>query len=293
VEQNNIQNCPLCGHHEFDHFMSLKDNMITKEDFNVVSCKSCGFHFTSPIPSIDDIGRYYKSEDYISHSSSKKGFINSIYNRVRNYTLKQKVKLVSDFSTGKNLLDVGSGTGHFLNQAKLDGFSVQGLEPDSDAVDFAKQNFNIDLEPLSTLYHIEANSKDVITMWHVLEHVYDLQKDFTQLVNVLKPNACLVIAVPNMESYDANYYKEMWAAYDVPRHLYHFRKNDINFLAEKHNCKLIAVKPMKFDSFYVSMLSEKYKGGNIVKAFFVGLKSNMRASKNGGYSSQIYILRKN
>jgi 2-polyprenyl-3-methyl-5-hydroxy-6-metoxy-1,4-benzoquinol methylase len=273
--------------------MSLKDNMITKEDFRIVSCKSCGFHFSNPIPSIDDIGRYYKSEEYISHSSSKKGFINSIYNRVRNYTLKQKVKLVSEFSTGKNLLDVGSGTGHFLYQAKLGGFSVQGLEPDSDAVSFAKQNFSLDLDPLASLYTIEANSIDVITMWHVLEHVYNLEKDFSQLVHVLKPNACLIIAVPNMESYDAKYYKELWAAYDVPRHLYHFRKKDISYLAEKHNCKLVDVKPMKFDSFYVSMLSEKYKGGNILKAFLVGLKSNIHAVKGGGYSSQIYILRKN
>lgn len=266
--------------------------MITKENFNIVSCDSCGFHFTNPIPSINNIGDYYKSDKYVSHSSSKKGVINSLYNLVRSFTLRKKVKLIKQFVKGKKLLDIGSGTGHFLNQAKINGFDVIGLEPDSDAVEYALKNFNADLLPLDFLYQLKPESQDVITLWHVLEHVYDLEKDFKQIVSVLKPGGYVFIAVPNLDSFDAKYYNEFWAAYDVPRHLYHFRKKDINYLANKFSLNLMDTKGMKFDSFYVSMLSEKYKNGNFLKAFFIGLKSNLKA-KSFGYSSQIYILLKN
>lgn len=292
MEQLNKTNCPICDSHNFAPFMDVKDHMITKEDFKIVKCIACGFHFTNPIPSIANIGEYYKSEEYVSHSSSKKGIINSLYNLVRNHTLKKKVSLLQSLSSGKELLDIGSGTGHFLNQAKQTGFVVEGLEPDQDAVNFAKTNFKVDLFPLAHLYELEKESKDFITMWHVLEHVYNLKEDFQQIVNVLKIGGYLIIAVPNLESYDAKLYKEYWAAYDVPRHLYHFRKTDIQNLASQFGLKLEVVKPMKFDSYYVSMLSEKYKGGSIVKAFLNGWMSNLKSSK-GGYSSQIYILRKN
>lgn len=291
MEQLNKTHCPICESESFSDFMKVKDHMITQEDFKIVSCNSCGFHFTNPIPSLDKIGEYYKSDAYVSHSSSKKGIINSLYNIVRNYTLKKKVSLLKSLSSGENLLDIGAGTGHFLNQAKQTGFVVEGLEPDQDAVNFASTNFNVDLFPLEYLYEIKNESKDFVTMWHVLEHVYDLKKDFQQIVDVLKKGAYLIIAVPNLESYDAQFYKEYWAAYDVPRHLYHFRKKDIENLAKQFDLKLEQVKPMKFDSYYVSMLSEKYKKGSIVRAFLNGWKSNSKA-KLFGHSSQIYILRK-
>lgn len=292
MEQLNKTNCPICESGSFSDFMKVKDHMITQEDFQIVSCNACGFHFTNPIPSLETIGEYYKSDAYVSHSSSKKGIINSLYNIVRNYTLKKKVSLLKFLSSGKNLLDIGAGTGHFLDQAKQTGFVVEGLEPDQDAVKFASTNFNVDLCPLSHLYEIENESKDFVTMWHVLEHVYKLKQDFQQIVNVLKKGGYLIIAVPNLESYDAKLYKEFWAAFDVPRHLYHFRKTDIENLAKQFDLRLEQVRPMKFDSYYVSMLSEKYKNGSILKAFWNGFMSNAKSSK-GGYSSQIYILRKN
>jgi 2-polyprenyl-3-methyl-5-hydroxy-6-metoxy-1,4-benzoquinol methylase len=292
VEHIKLAHCPLCNAENHKFFLKVKDHMITKENFNIFECSSCGFHFTNPRPSLSNIGHYYKSEDYVSHSSSKKGFINSIYNFIRNYTIKQKVNLLKSLSKKTEVLDIGAGTGHFLNACKTNGFSVLGLEPDEDAVNFAKNNFQLDLKPLATLYDLESNSKDFISMWHVLEHVYNLKQDFTEIVRVLKDDGFLIIAVPNMESYDAKIYKENWAAYDVPRHLYHFRKLDIEHLAKEYGLKLFDVKGMKFDSFYVSMLSEKYIGGSIFKAFFNGLKSNLKANK-GGYSSQIYILSKN
>lgn len=284
-------NCPVCEGILLSEFMTLPDHMITKEIFKIVNCNSCGFHFTNPIPSEEFIGNYYKSENYISHSSSKSGLINKAYNVVRNITLKRKVNLVSRLAKGKNLLDIGSGTGHFLNASKISGFQVQGLEPDQDAKDFAKKEFGLSLQDLSEIQTMAADSKDVITMWHVLEHVYHLKRDLKEFVRVLKKDGVFIVAVPNMSSWDAKHYGSFWAAFDVPRHLYHFQEKTIRNLFSQFEMECVEVLPMKFDAFYVSMLSEKYKSGNIVSGIINGLKSNFNA-KSGGFSSQIYVFKK-
>ena len=281
--------CPVCEHTEFKEFIALKDWMITKEEFTIVKCSSCGFHFTNPIPAESIIGNYYKSEEYVSHSSSNKGIINRVYSIVRNYTLKQKVKLLSNYTKGNSLLDIGAGTGHFLNLAQAQGYEIQGLEPDEDARSFANQQFNLSLEKLDTLTSISSDSKDLITMWHVLEHVYHLKRDLSEIVRVLKTGGYLFIAVPNMDSWDAKFYKSYWAAYDVPRHLYHFQENTIKKLIETFGLVHRDTLPMKFDSYYVSMLSEKYKGGSMLKGILNGFISNAKSMK-GGYSSQIYVF---
>lgn len=287
----NIDHCPICAASKFTPFMSCVDYTVSQNKFNIVSCDACSFHFTNPIPVIEEIGEYYKSESYISHSSTNKGLINKIYQKVRNYTLKQKVKLIQKESVGKNHLDIGAGTGHFLNASSLAGFNTLGLEPDTDARQMAIDNFKVNIKPLEELHNLEDNSQDVITMWHVLEHVYDLQKDLKKITSVLKEDGTMIVAVPNRSSYDAKKYKEFWAAYDLPIHLYHFVPNDIRHLFSQFNMEVKEILPMKFDSYYVSMLSEKYKGGNIVSAFFTGLKSNFKANSET-YSSQIYILKK-
>ncbi len=291
MEHLNNRNCPVCDSSQNELFLTIPDHMITKETFKVVRCSSCGFHFTNPIPQESEIGRYYKSEDYISHSSNNSGIVNKAYNVVRNITLKRKVNLITRLSKGKELLDVGAGTGHFLNSCKNANWKVQGLEPDEDARDFAEKNFDLNLDPLSDLFEIEDNSKDVITMWHVLEHVYHLKRDVAELVRILKPDGVLIIAVPNMSSKDAQHYKEDWAAFDVPRHLYHFQKETIVKLMNQFNLSCDEILPMNFDSYYVSMLSEKYKKGNLVSGVLNGLKSNF-GGKSNGFSSQIYVFRK-
>lgn len=285
-------NCPVCESSDFSNHLTLADHMITKEVFSVVKCNSCGFHFTNPIPSEEVIGNYYKSENYISHSNSKSGLINKAYNVVRKITLKKKVNLVSRLAKGKNLLDIGSGTGHFLNESKITGFDVQGLEPDEDAKKFAKDEFSLSLEDLEEIIKIDSNSKDVITMWHVLEHVYHLKRDLSEFVRVLSDDGVFIVAVPNMSSWDAKHYGTFWAAYDVPRHLYHFQEATIKKLFSQFNLDCVEILPMKFDSFYVSMLSEKYKSGKVVSGVINGLKSNMMAKKHG-FSSQIYVFKKN
>lgn len=288
---NEIKNCPVCNGTEFKLFLEAIDYTVSRKKFKIVSCNNCGFHFTNPIPPMNEIGEYYKSESYISHSSTNKGIVNKLYQAVRKRTLKQKVKLVKSLGKGDSILDIGAGTGHFLNECKKSGMEVIGLEPDEDARAFAKGNFEVTLKPIEELYQLEDNSKDVISMWHVLEHVYELRKDLEQINRVIKSEGRLVVAVPNMNSFDAKHYKEFWAAYDLPIHLYHFTPKDIERLFALYEMEVERISPMKFDSYYVSMLSEKYKGGNIVRAFWNGLRSNMKAS-NGSYSSQIYILKK-
>lgn len=283
--------CPVCVSSQFDTHLDVKDWMISKETFTIQTCLACGFHFTNPIPSEDTIGSYYKSEDYVSHSSTNKGLVNKLYNLVRTITLDTKVSLIRSYAKGNEVLDIGSGTGHFLDACQKAGFNIQGLEPDEDARSFASANFGLVLDTLDTLPTIDSNSKDIITMWHVLEHVYHLKRDVAEIVRVLKDNGTLFVAVPNMNSYDAKVYKEYWAAYDVPRHLYHFQENTIKHLFSQFDMECVNIYPMKFDSYYVSMLSEKYRGGSVVKAFVHGWLSNMK-SHTHGYSSQIYVFKK-
>jgi 2-polyprenyl-3-methyl-5-hydroxy-6-metoxy-1,4-benzoquinol methylase len=288
---NTIRNCPVCEETYFKDFLEIKDHMITQEKFKIVECDACGFHFTNPIPESDKIGEYYKSEKYISHSSNKKGLINFLYNTVRSITLKEKVKWVRNITEGKCLLDIGSGTGHFLKAANDNGFNGIGLEPDADARDFAHKNNHVRSSSQEELHNIEAKSFDVVTMWHVLEHVYDLRKDLKRIEEILNSNGKLFIAVPNMNSYDARFYKKNWASYDVPRHLYHFKQNDISRLLLDFGFDLKKVIPMRYDAYYISMLSEKYKNRFILFGVFRGLISNMKAKKYG-YSSQVYVFEK-
>ncbi len=283
--------CPICQRGAFTPFLNAVDYTVSKSTFSIVKCDNCDFHFTNPIPVIDEIGEYYKSESYVSHSSTNKGLINKLYQTVRKRTLKKKVKLVQQVAKGNQLLDIGAGTGHFIDACQQAGLQPLGLEPDEDARNFATTNFDVAIEPIEELYQLAEKSKDVITMWHVLEHVYNLREDIAQIERVLKDDGTLIVAVPNRNSYDAKKYKEFWAAYDLPIHLYHFTPNDIRRLFDQFQMEVKEVLPMKYDSFYVSMLSEKYKGGNLPNAFLTGLRSNIKADGES-YSSQIYILQK-
>lgn len=285
-----LESCPICANNTFENHLDVIDHMITKERFSIVRCTSCGFHFTNPRPTSNTIGNYYNSEEYVSHSSTKKGLINYLYNLVRVKTLKQKVAWIQDVATGNELLDIGCGTGHFLKVANRKGFHGIGLEPDESARKYAINEHQLKVYPIGELYTLRENTFDVITMWHVLEHVYNLNEDIAQIKKLLKPNGYIFIAVPNMNSFDAKHYKSFWAAYDVPRHLYHFKKLDIERLFLNHGFELKKVIPMKYDAFYVSMLSEKYKKGNVLNALFTSLRSNFKANKLG-YSSQVYVLR--
>lgn len=285
-----LKNCPACESADISKQKTVKDHFLSQENFDLYTCTSCHLLFTNPRPALEKIGTYYKSEDYVSHSSTKKGLVNRVYNSVRSYTLNGKLKLIRTLSEGKGLLDIGAGTGHFVTKMKSAGYEVTGLEPDEDARAVCAELNRVDLLPIERLYAEELGSFDVITMWHVLEHVYNLRDDLKRISGLLNQNGVLVIAVPNHTSFDAEHYDGFWAAYDVPRHLYHFDPSSIIPMVEGYGLKFEKMLPMKFDSYYVSMLSEKYKGGSLMSALKVGWKSNRR-SKGGKCSSQIYIFR--
>jgi len=291
----NLKTCPVCSGTELNKLLSVKDHSISGELFNISMCKSCGFKFTNPIPSEESIGKYYQSENYISHSDTNKGIINKLYHLVRKQSLKSKLNLVNKNSTKKGtVLDIGCGTGYFLQACKEDGWKIEGMEPDSTARALAEKNTGQTI--FQDLFSVkEENKYDVITLWHVLEHVHKLNESIQHIHKLLKENGRLIIAVPNHLSYDSTTYGEFWAAYDVPRHLYHFSPKDMDNLLNKHKFTKTDTQPMLFDSFYVSMLSDKYKYGktNYLRAFLNGFKSNRKAAGTKNYSSIIYVFKKN
>jgi len=289
--------CPVCGSAEIKNVLSAKDHTVSSEAFVIAECAACSLRFTQDVPDAVSIAAYYKSEDYISHSNTSKGLINRLYQSVRRRTLVKKRRLVQKVTgMGKGqLLDVGSGTGAFVSEMSLNGWFVTGLEPDEGARQVAKKEYNIELRDMNQFYVLPPQSFDAITLWHVLEHVHDLSPYVEQLKNLLKENGRLLIAVPNYTSKDAVIYKEHWAAYDVPRHLYHFSPQSMQVLMEKHGLKILQHKPMWYDSFYISMLSSKYKTGKtkLFSSFFNGFRSNLKAWGDvKRCSSVIYVVGK-
>jgi 2-polyprenyl-3-methyl-5-hydroxy-6-metoxy-1,4-benzoquinol methylase len=272
-------------------YLTVKDFSVSKETFGLYHDEKYDMLVTIPKPTIENLPSYYESEDYISHSDKKSGMFSMIYQFVRSFTLKNKLKIIEQFQPNKgSLLDIGAGTGHFLDLAQKNNWKVKGIEPNDGAKKIASEKGISFIENVQSL---ESNSFDVITMWHVLEHVYDLEEQIELLKRVLKKEGTLIIAVPNFHSYDAKYYKQFWAAFDVPRHLWHFSKKSIKKLFQDKNMKVVEMLPMKWDAFYVSLLSEKNKKGymNFFKGFFVGLRSNYKAKKQFEYSSIIYIIK--
>jgi 2-polyprenyl-3-methyl-5-hydroxy-6-metoxy-1,4-benzoquinol methylase len=289
--------CPICNGLESLPFLSVQDHTVSGEKFNLVNCKSCSFLFTANPPAADKIGNYYQSDAYISHTDSHEGMFNKIYQFIRNITLVSKRKLVEQYSGIRkgNLLDYGCGTGAFLKEMKISGWNTIGLEPDPGARQRAKELSGSQVDDPTTLAKMSGDKFDAITLWHVLEHVHELDVVLSMFHQILNEKGVLLIAVPNHKSYDAKHYGAHWAAYDVPRHLYHFSPDTISQLLLKYGFNKIGIKPMWFDAFYVSMLSEKYRNGKmkIAPAILTGLISNLQAFfKPGTCSSQIYIFSK-
>lgn len=290
-----VKKCIVCGNSKFKVFLTCRDHFLTQDEFTIQECENCAFRLTNPRPSEKDIYDYYKSEEYISHSNSKEGLMNTVYQIIRKLTLKRKFNLISKYISHGRILDIGCATGEFLNEFRKNNWLAYGVEPNETARNYAINNYNLEVGDENDLRILEARSFDVITMWHVLEHIAPIEQRIEEIERVLKENGLLFVAVPNSNSFDAKFYKEYWAAYDVPRHLYHFTPESIKGLFEKYAFELVAIKAMKFDSFYVSMLSEKYKYGKpkYIKAIWNGFRSNFNAAiSNNQYSSLIYIFKR-
>jgi 2-polyprenyl-3-methyl-5-hydroxy-6-metoxy-1,4-benzoquinol methylase len=288
-----LTNCPICGYELFEPFISGKDYFLTGEKFEIDKCKGCGFRFTNPRPKAEALGEYYESVEYISHSDTRKGMFAAVYQQVRKYTLGRKLAMIRKFQPKGEILDIGCATGQFLNFMSKNGWITTGIEPDEKTRERAISEFGLKVFPEAKLNSFSKASFDVITMWHVLEHVSDLKGRMAQLKDLLKPEGTLIIALPNCEAYDAKKYGEFWAGYDLPRHLYHFTKSDVKLLSETYGFTIVNILPMKFDSFYVSLLSEKYKTGkmNWLPALWNGFWSNVKSGQNFGHSSLIYVIK--
>jgi 2-polyprenyl-3-methyl-5-hydroxy-6-metoxy-1,4-benzoquinol methylase len=287
-----VKSCPICGHQEYKEVLKAPFFRGKKVSFSIQECCKCALWFTSPRPADEDLGAYYEQENYASHSDKGTSLFDQAYKTVRSIALKSKVKLVKKYAPKNSLvLDYGAGGGAFVAALEQAGFNARGVEPSEIARANAKEVHGLSL--LNTnQFEASAETYSAISLWHVLEHLPDLHDKMGAFHKALKPGGVLIIAVPNHESYDAKLYKEAWAALDVPLHLYHFKKKNIEELAKAHQFELMQIKNMPFDSFYVSLLSEKIMERNSsVSAIKTGLVSNLKAGKDNA-SSLIYVLRK-
>ncbi|MEL7146540.1 MAG: class I SAM-dependent methyltransferase [Bacteroidota bacterium] len=274
--------------------MICKDHLVTEESFAIVQCDKCELLYTNPRPEETNLSKYYQSTDYISHANKGTNLINILYKMARLYTVRNKYQIISEYQPKGKVLDYGCGTGHLLNYFKNKGWQTTGVEPDDTARNIAESENQLTVYP--DIQKIPKGEQyDVIMLWHVMEHIADLKKVARKLTRHLTDNGTMIIAVPNHESFDATYYKENWAGYDIPRHLYHFNQLNIKELFKKMKVNLVKTLPMKLDAYYVSLLSEKNSGNgtNFMKAFQIGYKSNKLARKNNNnYSSLIYVVNK-
>lgn len=290
-ELEKILVCPICGGESHKKHIEGKDHNVSGNVFTITECMGCGFRFTNPRPKERHIYKYYQSKSYISHSSTKKGLINRVYHLVRSYQFYKKKEVIqksSNIKKGK-ILDIGCGTGDFLKYMASSGWEADGVETDVGAKGIAEKKLGKKIEGKLDLVDGE-NKYDVISMWHVLEHIYNVEDYLKKVNKLLKKGGVLIVGVPNCASYDAKKYKGNWVAYDLPIHLSHFRKNNIREISIKSSFELKSIKPLFFDAYYIAMLSAKKSGSSIVSGFVHGLISNFKAKRSGEYSSLMYFL---
>jgi len=290
-----VNNCIVCGSQGFREHYECKDYFVSGKTFKLAVCETCGFCFTNPRPPADQISPYYESDAYVSHSKTSSGITNRLFHLSRKYTISYKKRILEKYTSLNSILDYGCGTGDFLNAMDNAGWDCSGIEPNEGARTQAAQNKSIAITDEAGLSGITAGTLGAISLWHVLEHIYPLSERLSSFYEKLSPDGTLFVALPNMNSYDARHYGKYWAAFDVPRHIYHFSPETIKILMKDHGFDMIASRPMLLDAFYISMLSEKYKSGKskIIQAGLTGLASNIQAFVKGrNYSSLIYIFKK-
>lgn len=290
-----IKSCPICGDTQTNEFLQAKDYFLSKKSFTLKQCANCGFVFTSPRPEDKKLSEYYQSDKYLSHHSRGLSPLQLVYQFLRGKNIRSKYRLVSQYSEKGSILDIGCGTGELLAYFKKLGWNATGIEPDASARKFASEQWALPVHDENQIFKIEDLTFDIITMWHVLEHVPDPNQRIREIFRMLKSGGQFLAAVPNYLSWDAVHYGPYWAAWDVPRHLFHYSESNMIQLAEKHGFKYIKSVPMVLDSYYISLVSERYKGTKFpyFKAINNGLKSNREGRKKGfGYSSMIYLFEK-
>lgn len=287
-----LDRCPVCKSNKIKYQITAEDFLVTREKFQIYGCLVCGLRFTNPRPNDDQLASYYDSHEYISHGNETSSLVTGLYKIARTFTLRKKRQLIEKISSNKRLLDVGCGTGHFIEYCQQYGWQVNGVEPNQIARTQAEAKTKIIIQ--QDISEVVDATYNVITLWHVLEHLPDLEQIINKLKYLLAPGGTLIIAMPNYEAFEATVFKEYWAAYDVPRHLYHFNRKAVAHLTKLHGLKIVRTYPMKLDSFYISLLSNKNKSNanKYINSFITGLLSNIYAIKSKNYSSLIYQIEK-
>ena len=299
-----FQTCPLCDSKKIAPFLTCRDTLTHRGEFTIASCGECGFRFTNPYPSAEDIHVFYDTPDYTPVSNSKEGLLNKGYHLARRVMLRAKRRLVqrlvgrglrsapprgsnqafhetslepqggAERSPRPTLLDIGCGTGEFLATMKQAGWSVQGVEPYEPAKNSAIKNFQIPVTDLAGQSSLPDHAYDVITLWHVLEHAHDLHRSMAEISRLLKPGGLVLIGVPNCDSWDAKFYGAHWAAYDTPRHLFHFNPATMRRLATRHNFEVASIHPLFFDPIYIPLLTEKKRADkNVLRGVYAAIRS--------------------
>ncbi|HVN56659.1 MAG TPA: class I SAM-dependent methyltransferase [Bacteroidales bacterium] len=286
--------CQVCGSKDIVLLHTCTDHLVTGADFDIFTCRTCGFRFTQDIPDEADSGKYYESPEYISHTDSKKTIFERIYQVVRGYMLgrKKKLTLVSTSMAKGNLLDIGSGTGHFLETMNRSGWDVTGIEVSTSARDYSAGKFGLKVFGPGHIHNLPDGHFDCITMWHVAEHIYDIKGYFSEAARMLRPGGKMVIALPNCDSFDAVHYSKDWAAWDVPRHLWHFSPLVFRSFLNENGFRLIEERILPFDVFYISILSEKQRGSKpgFVTGMIKGLYFSFLSFFNRGRASSLVYI---
>ncbi|MCX7696353.1 MAG: class I SAM-dependent methyltransferase [Bacteroidales bacterium] len=286
--------CPVCGMNVFSYVLTAEDWLVSKEKFDIYVCQYCKLRITHPQPKIEKLSSYYESNNYVSHNEKATGLINRLFILARHFTVQIKVSIVKKYACGKILMDIGAGSGSFVAHAIKKGFEASGVEVNENARLFCQQHYGIELYPPSILKEFQPNKFDALTLWHVLEHISDFEQQIDLYHQLLRKKGVLILALPNFESYDAAYFKENWAAWDVPRHLWHFSPNQIQFLSNNKGFTLEKILPMMLDVYYISMLSFRNMSGKtkILTSIVLSTWWNLLALKSRRFSSLIYVLRK-
>lgn len=289
-----MNTCPWCGTPSESHYLHLKDYFLSQEEFDIFECKNCGLLFTEPRPNAYVIGKYYQSDEYYSHQQNQKGFIPRLYEKVKSINLKNKVNMAIGNLPQGRLLDIGCGVGDFLCQVRKNNWEVVGIEPSDDAKNIAESRLGFRPIAPEASNALPDASFDVITLWHVLEHIDDLHFQTSEMVRLLKPGGRLIIALPNYQSFDCQYFKDKWAAWDVPRHLQHFSPQTLQRMIVSLGFSYMDTKKLVWDAYYISFLSERYAQRNLplLRGAWVGLRSNCKAHRSGMYSSLVYRFQK-
>jgi 2-polyprenyl-3-methyl-5-hydroxy-6-metoxy-1,4-benzoquinol methylase len=300
--------CPLCNSDKYERHLRAPDrfHLAAGNLFEIVRCVTCGFIYLNPRPRIECLPEFYQDKNYQPFLSAQSGksWWDRIYNLARSYAVCGKRVKIEKLKRKGQLLDIGCGTGEFLNEMQKHGWQATGIEKDPRAAEVARQRYGLDVLTTDlTSSHFAQNSFDVITFWHVLEHLPDPLHTLQRAKKMLKEDGLMLVAAPNISSYDARFYRSRWAALDAPRHLHHFVPATLARLCQAAGLEMFTARQMVLDAFYNCLMSERIIASiDTYKEFFLplfllrgfgvaGISLLLSRLGNGG-SSILYFIKK-